>query len=112
MKRVKQFVKQSGCRVNFFFYVHPHIKGDLVVATPARMQPSAGFPDARDKLGLDKGMYILGVHVYFQNAVFYIRQNALKRFDYRLGILFWDNPLFAQHLRVGYTARYILPVKP
>jgi hypothetical protein len=92
-----------------FFKVEPEIQGNLVVPAPARMDHTARIPQPFGQDPFDKRVYILGVSVKGQFPAFYLFRYAFKFRIQLLRGLRRNDPLPAQHGRMGAASGYVFP---
>ena len=93
--------------------VQARVRGHLVVARAARVQPSPGIPHAAGQLRLDGHVDVLAFHhVEGKLTGFDVGQNALEPLCDGLGIGGRDDALGGQHGGVGDRAGDVLGVEP
>ena len=93
--------------------IQARIRGHLVVARAARVQPRPGVPDAGRQLRLDGHVDILAFHhVEGKRAGLDVGQDALEPFRNGLGVSLGDDALGGQHGGVGDRTGDVLSIEP
>ena len=93
--------------------IQARVRGHLVVARAARVQPRPGIPHAAGQLRLDGHVDVLAFHhVEDKRAGLDVGQDALEPFRNGLGIGSRDDALGGQHGGVGDRTGDVLGVEP
>ena len=111
-QRVQQLRQVRHRLVGDVLDVHAAVQGHLVVAAAAGVQALARLADARGQERLDVHVDVLGVELEVHLARLDVLEQVLQARDDRVRIRRGQDPLLAQHRRVGDGAFDVLLVEP
>ena len=92
--------------------IHPEVHRHLIVPAAGGVQPLARVPDALGEDGLDIHVDILVLQGELHLSGLNVGQDGLEAVNDLLGLVLLDDPLPAQHGRVGDGPGDVLPVHP